>query len=791
MKRLTPIFILLLLCPLCGTGNLCAEVVQPRSIARLLDRIGGKGTSRRILTVLDEGAVPPEQGRPVAATKTPSPAGPSVTEYFCLSSRSGKPLIRGNSLTAIGAGINWYLNHYAHVQLSWDALTTDLSQVRLPLPPQEEWHCSQADYRYYLNYCTFGYSMSTWTWERWEKEIDWMALHGINMPLQLVGLEAVWRDFLMQDCHYTRQQAENFIPGPAYTAWWGMNNLEGWAGTHLNAWYERQARLGKRICERERELGMMPVLPGFSGMVPSQFEQVTGIPTERANLWCQFQRPAILDPTSPHFARLAACYYRHLQQVMGHSIYYSMDPFHEGGTISSGRYEEGYRAVFDAMQAHAGDQSRWIIQQWQWAPYQATSLRAVPPGRLLVLDLYSDGQPAFDAYAGYAPQQAIYCVIPNFGGRTGLMGRLPRIAEGWKHYHDTYATVRGIGSAPEAIESVPVVYDLLYELPWMDRQPDMKTWIKDYALNRYGQYCPEAEQAWTGLLQTVLSCPTALQGPHESTMCARPSLQVDRVSSWGGTALFYPSDELVSSCASLLEASRHIGTTGSLGARHMAYDLTDLLRQCLSDYSLELLGQTRQAYQAVSSAATPSESALQHLKALQERFLGLLLDTDRLLATQPLFRLGHWTEQARLIAREVTPLLSRADRALLGGNYEEQIADWLEYDNARTLITTWGDLPNSEQGGLHDYSYRQWQGLLSDFYYPRWKHFFDHLSPTDASSGQTPSSFFSEWNWAHAQDTPWDASAKGTVRQAHPQRYSPTPEGDILTIANELFHTYF
>jgi alpha-N-acetylglucosaminidase len=42
-------------------------------------------------------------------------------------------------------------------------------------------------YRYYMNTCTFGYSTAFWSWERWQREIDWMALNGINTPLTAVG----------------------------------------------------------------------------------------------------------------------------------------------------------------------------------------------------------------------------------------------------------------------------------------------------------------------------------------------------------------------------------------------------------------------------------------------------------------------------------------------------------------------------------------------------------------------------------------------------------------------------
>ncbi|KAM6596305.1 hypothetical protein CsatA_006829 [Cannabis sativa] len=36
---------------------------------------------------------------------------------------------------------------------------------------------------YYQNSVSSSYSFAWWDWKRWEKEIDWMALQGINLPL--------------------------------------------------------------------------------------------------------------------------------------------------------------------------------------------------------------------------------------------------------------------------------------------------------------------------------------------------------------------------------------------------------------------------------------------------------------------------------------------------------------------------------------------------------------------------------------------------------------------------------
>ena len=47
-------------------------------------------------------------------------------------------------------------------------------------------------FRYYQNVCTVSYSMVWWNWTRWQKEIDWMAMNGINFPLAFNGQEGIW-----------------------------------------------------------------------------------------------------------------------------------------------------------------------------------------------------------------------------------------------------------------------------------------------------------------------------------------------------------------------------------------------------------------------------------------------------------------------------------------------------------------------------------------------------------------------------------------------------------------------
>ncbi|MDQ0639687.1 hypothetical protein QF042_003252 [Pedobacter sp. W3I1] len=68
--------------------------------------------------------------------------------------------------------------------------------------------------------------------------------------------------------------------------------------------------------------------------------------------------------------------------------------------------------------------------------------------------------------------------------------------------------------------------------------------------------------------------------------------------------------------------------------------------------------------------------------------------------------------------------------------------------NAKDLITLWGD----EKSPLNEYACRQWSGLLSDFYKPRWVLFFEQASQAIQQGKELDMKQFnqqvSEWEWS-------------------------------------------
>lgn len=165
-------------------------------------------------------------------------------DVFELQSKGDKIILRGNKTLSVASALGYYLKYYCHDDFGWNGENMQMPKV-LPVIKGKIHHATPYNYRYYLNYCTFNYSMSWWGWERWQKEIDWMALNGINMPLALTGEEAIWRD-VYKGMGFTNKDLDSFFSGPAYFSWLWMGNLDGWGGPLPQHWMDSHKELQKR-----------------------------------------------------------------------------------------------------------------------------------------------------------------------------------------------------------------------------------------------------------------------------------------------------------------------------------------------------------------------------------------------------------------------------------------------------------------------------------------------------------------------------------------------------------------
>src|SRR6056297_2462356 len=138
-------------------------------------------------------------------------------DYFYIKSTGKKIVLQGPNQVSIANALNWYLKYKCHSQVSFYRSQLELPKI-LPAVKATIYHSANFKYRYYLNYCTFSYSMPWWNWEDWERMIDIMSMNGINLALAIIGQEAVWQNVL-QKVGMSTSEIIDFLPGPAYLAW--------------------------------------------------------------------------------------------------------------------------------------------------------------------------------------------------------------------------------------------------------------------------------------------------------------------------------------------------------------------------------------------------------------------------------------------------------------------------------------------------------------------------------------------------------------------------------------------
>ena len=106
----------------------------------------------------------------------PAENGRNVFEYESRFDR--KIILRGNNGVSLAVGFNQFLRRELHLSYDWQAKSTLKLSGRLPVSGKVRQACLARE-RFFLNYCTYGYTMPFWQLGQWQRFIDWMAMNGI------------------------------------------------------------------------------------------------------------------------------------------------------------------------------------------------------------------------------------------------------------------------------------------------------------------------------------------------------------------------------------------------------------------------------------------------------------------------------------------------------------------------------------------------------------------------------------------------------------------------------------
>ncbi|MDO4437562.1 MAG: alpha-N-acetylglucosaminidase TIM-barrel domain-containing protein [Coriobacteriaceae bacterium] len=642
----------------------------------------------------------------------------------------GRIKVRGNNGVSLASGLNYYLRHFCKVDYN-PLFGSNLEMpAKAPEVGKKLLKYTDYEYRYALNFCTYSYTMAFWDWGEYEPFLDWCAMNGVNLLLDIVGQEEVLRQTLTQ-YGYTDEEVKEYITGPAYYAWFYMQNMTSAGGPLPDSWFEQRTELARQIHDRMQAYGIKPVIQGFGGQVPADFAEKN--PTAVAassGSWSGYDRPFMIKTflteedkaqgKEDFFDRVGTTFYETQERLFGDvSNYYAVDPFHEGGTLPPGfNIVDIYRTVQQKMLSHDKD-AVWVMQQWQWGINNEKLSGLANKDQALVLDLQSDLR------SQASPMEEVgvpwvWNMLHNFGGRMGMDGVPEVLANDITEAYNSNKYMRGIGITPEAIDNSPIVYELLFDMTWEQDPVDYRAWTHDYVERRYGGTDPKIEEAWDILLDTAYKHKDGeyYQGASESIINARPSdSKIGSASTWGHSDIDYDKEEFERAAQLFIES---YDTYKDCEA--FRYDFVDVMRQVLQN--------TFQEYQPLAGAAYKSGN-LELFQKLSDQMLKIVDMQDKLLATSEHFLLGTWIEDART-------MLEGAD---------DWTADLFEL-NARALVSTWGQEKNSS---LVDYSNRQWAGLTGDYYKGRWEIYATNRIEAlkNGTQASDPSWFTYGWEWAN------------------------------------------
>lgn len=603
--------------------------------------------------------------------------------------------VKGSSGIALCRGFYDFVRSQKAGISSWTG-----NRLQWPTNVPDGWNkkvVSPFRHHYYYNPVTYGYTLPYWDWEQWQKEIDWMALHGINMPLALVANEAisarVWKKLGLTD-----EEISSYFVGPAHFPWMRMGNISGIDAPLPLEWHEDQIALQHKILKRMKGLGMTPVCPGFAGFVPQAMKRIFPNVNLVETHWGGSFKNWMISPDQELFSKIGTMFIQEWEKEFGKQGYYLADSFNEmevpfppKGTKERYDLLASYGEKLYKSIAAANPDAVWVMQGWMfgyqrsiWEPATLQALLSkVPDDKMLLLDeavdynmTYWNNGSNWDFHKGFYNKPWIYSTIPNMGGKSGQTGILSFYANGQLEALNSpnKGRLEGYGMAPEGTENNEVIYELCSDAGWSDKKIDINAWLMDYSASRYGNAPDALKATWDDLQLSVYGSFT--DHPRYNWQFRPGAVKKGSINA---NDHMYKAIENFASLSGQLKDS-------------------PLYRTDLAEWTAAYVGGKMEILiQAIDNAYLYDDK--EKSAELEKKFFALALGIDRALVSHPTARLDRWIGFAR----------KHGNSDALKNYYEK---------NARRIVTIWGP-------PVDDYSARIWSGLIRDYYVPRWKQYFE------------------------------------------------------------------
>ncbi len=663
---------------------------------------------------------------------------------FSYEESEGKVLLKGDCALSLAVA---YFHFMRDCCGGYFTAEHSLAYGEFVLPSERKEGKIKGKYRTYFEYTSFSCASCWWNWERWEKEIDFMAMNGINMPLTVVGTEAVWLKTML-DLGMHENLALAGLSGPSFWGWQLSDCFDGYLPQATKESVDRRLELGRKIADRERELGMTPVMQGFTGYIFRNFIQgKVRARMKKAEEWCLFPSQYQISVRDRTFHKIGSIFYKNQALLLGEAKYFFADPF---GAHAPAKNDSGFiaglgTAVYQLVSAQS-ENSVWLVHSSGVTP---AMFRGIPKDRVIIVD---DSNKCFDeSFEGF---EMIVGTRFNNCDVTAVHGDISAVAGArYNELRQKNSAICGIGSFSDGAYSNEAFRQ--YALACMSGDVDVDAWLEKYVSNRY---CTDSEAAFEAMKLLRSSCWMSGQPSreHGSAICTRPTTLLRHTSIGDrGNDIEYNIADVFTAACKLLEAN---GNT-----YEYELDLCDVLRQSLSDLANVVCKKALDGYK---------EKDVQAFEENTNLFLGIIEDIDRLMLTKKEFSLPHYLSLARDAG---------------GTDAEKQ-----NYEiNVLSQVSIFGPVKDTV---MYDCCWKEWGGMLSSLYALRWRALFEILAASFKKLRRLPEKTRRQ---AYDRDLYLGSEFGGRLSRVEKEwiaTYSPDSEAvgreNTVDVANELVSKY-
>ena len=364
-----------------------------------------------------------------------------------------------------------------------------------------------------MNLTLYWYSVPWWDWDDWRAYVDWTLKNRLNI-LSLwdtPGEDAAWHRAWKK---LGVDISESSYSGPPYGI---FAPIKYGIQPPLPAdWREAQGGLNRRIIQYARSRGMRTLAPAVPGIVPPEFASRYPDAQTFQISWAGFPRHDYLHPSSELYDRAGRAFLEEYLSAYGTDHLYWLENYLECEVHGAEEVQRevrreiagaNFKVVNKVDPEGVGVLSGWtyLFQPSIWTPKTVKEhLERVPADRVRVLDQWGEMLPLYRQLDYFFDRPWYFGVIHSFAGNTNLHGHMAFLETQFHDLvRDTHAG-RCVGFSPteETIGHNHIYYGFLTRLGWNPSEIELRSYLRDYAVLRYGQ---DAVPLMLGVLEELLA----------------------------------------------------------------------------------------------------------------------------------------------------------------------------------------------------------------------------------------------------------------------------------------------